>query len=605
MTKRIKLFVFVLTMVLTAAISASGACAAWNAADEVRRLDKEAPSIDGFKGASALQWLSDRTFRLLADGSMEEDSHQIVMMGETIPSEWKERKIPVRGDVKITDAAWYNPMTGLKEGDLSVTQETLSGGAKVFIVRTPSGAVGRAVVLSVRETYRRSQGIGETIYMAGPLPVWEQNVTAVVPEGMDLFWSAMEIKDPVVTTAAGVKSYKWTVMNQERWLGRGFLVYKRPWLSFSAKKGVVQNLKDANEIAASVPDLPLPAEAAGGKKGAQKLMEWLSDPRTTLEGYPHGWVRPASQIPPRGPWTPWEKTLLLSRWLNKLGWKSEVWWQALTAMDEDSPASDNIWVAPVLEVSNGGKGVLCEAGQASEFGKTSPSIAGSDIYRLIGDKPHKRTVKAGSPSDHKLDLLWVLRLNDKGSAAGRLTASVTGAWTDLFSDGSMPSLNGLSEFLRTRINFAIPAMTLTPVSVKPDGSGYKMEFDVKCTPAILNGGDLLLRLPGGIPSSVGEMIDQQTDYTFRFPFTIVQRVRMDMPGGYRMLQEPPVRKLGAGTKALLNESIIHWPKKAQLVADSVWTVKLLEVSGDYAKLLKEELNACLRWPVINIPFRKR
>ena len=607
MAKRIKFLLFAVTLLFAAGAFASGAFAAWDAADEVRRLNKEAPSLDGFKGAQALVWLNDRSFRLLADGRMEEESHQIVMMGETIPDEWKELRVPTRenGEVKVEDAAWYNPMTGLREGDLSVSQETLAGGAAATVIKTPNGAAGRAVVLSLRQIYSRRQGIDETISMAGPLPIWEQNVTAQVPEAMELFWSAQDIKDPAVTTANGVKSYKWTVMNQEQWLGKGFLVYKRPWLAFSTKKGLAQNLRSMNELAASVPALPLPAEAGSGKKGAQKLMEWLSDPRTTLEGYPHGWVRPAAQIPARGPWTPWEKTLLLSKWLKALGWKSEVWWQAPTELDEDSPSSASLWTAPVLEVSDGGKGVLCEAGQASDFGKTSPSIAGSNIYHLTGDKARKRTVRVGSPSDHRLDLLWVLDLDNKGTAAGKLTVSVTGAWTELFSDGSMPSLNSMGELVKSKINFALPAMTITPVAVKPEGSGYKMEFTVRCMPAILNGGDLLLRLPGGIPSDVGEMINQQSDYTFRFPFTIIQRVRMDMPGGYRMLQEPPVSKLGVGTKALLNESIIHWPKKAQLVADSVWTVKLLDVSGDYSRLLKQELSACLRWPVINIPFRKK
>ena len=87
-------------------------------------------------------------------------------------------------------------------------------------------------------------------------------------------------------------------------------------------------------------------------------------------------------------------------------------------------------------------------------------------------------------------------------------------------------------------------------------------------------------------------------------FMIDQKVHINMPKGYKIIQTPPVKKLGEGSKAILKESIIHWPKKAQLLADSVWIVKTTQVDQALASVLREELNACLRWPVLDIPFRK-
>ena len=55
---------------------------------------------------------------------------------------------------------------------------------------------------------------------------------------------------------------------------------------------------------------------------------------------------------------------------------------------------------------------------------------------------------------------------------------------------------------------------------------------------------------------------------------------------------------------MLKESITHWPKKAELLADSTWVVKSREIDGTLAQVLREELAASLRWPVLDLPFRK-
>ncbi|MCE5201060.1 MAG: hypothetical protein LLF78_00900 [Synergistaceae bacterium] len=590
-------------------ILGSSASFALDSSAEVRRLNREAPSLDGFAGMDALVWLRDNTYRMLADGTMENTRNTIVMMGERIPDPWKEIKIPVPSDGTLTidEAAWYNPMTGLKEGTLRIEEERLNGGALVKVIKTPDEAVGRAVVLVERETRSKRYGVDETIAMAGPLPIWEQNLLVELPEGRELYWIARDVKDPVIGKSGGVQSYKWTIMNQEPWHGEGFVVYKRPSLSFSSRKGITQSLSAMDEVAKMIPSIPLPNFAVKGDKAKTgiKLMEWISAPSRTLAGYPRGWVRSTEQIPAGGPWTPWEQTLILNKWLKKLGWQSYVWWQAAEELDKDSPATSSIWISPVLELAaTGGKSYFYQAGQTSDFGMTSPAIAGSHLYRLKNGEYEHRSVDSGSASDHRLAFLWILDLNDAGGADGTLSINVSGGWTELMSGGHIPSQEGLGGFLRGKVDFAIPGMELTPTSVTPTSTGYKLDFRVKCVPGIVHNGNLLLRLPGGIPVRVGEMIGRNSDYILRFPFTVDQKVRMKMPRGYKLIQVPPVKKLGEGSKAILKESIIYWPKKAQLLADSTWTVKLTKVDSGLAALLKEELDACLRWPVLDLPFRK-
>lgn len=582
---------------------------AWNTPDEIRRLNKEVPSIEGFIGATSLVWLKNNDFRMLNDGAMEETHYYVVLTGESIPDQLKEMKIPIpaEGSVNILEAAWYNPMTSMKEGELPLSEESLNCGASVKIINVPDEAVGRVVVLIVRTKHEKRYGVDGTIDMSGPLPIWEQNVTVELPEGRELYWYVRDIKDPEVIKISGQQKYKWTVMNQTKWDGEGFVVYKRPSLSFSSRKGVDRSLLAMKDLVNTLPSIDFPKSiySADKTKMGLKLMEWIAQPSKQLSGYPRNWIRSFENIPRDGPWTQWEQTLILNKWLNSIGWESRIWWQALMELDKESPASVSLWTAPILELSpNGGKTEFYQAGQTSAYGVTAPSIAGALLYRLKDGSHEKKTVSSGRPTDHKLEFLWDLDLNEIGSAEGILMITVSGGWAQLMSDGYLPSQSGLSDFLTKRVNFAIPGMVLLPLSVEPTKTGYKLKFNVNCMPGIVLGDNLLLRLPGGVPSRVGEMIGKENSYTLRFPFVINQKIRMSMPSGYKIVQSPPVKKLGEGTKAVLKESITHWPKKAQLVANSTWVVKSVAIDDHLAAILKEELAACLRWPVLDLPFRK-
>ncbi|WP_288333665.1 hypothetical protein [Cloacibacillus porcorum] len=588
--------------------SAVAACA-WNSGDEIARLKKEVPSLETFGDNSAVIWLRNNESRMLADGSMENRRYTIIMMGEQVPEDWKTLRYPVpaEGSLVVEEAAWYNPMTGMKEGSLPVTEEKLAGGSAVSVISVPDDTVGRAVVIVVKENHANRYGVDETVNMAGSLPIWEQNVSVELPEGMEIFWTGRDMKEPLITKQNNVQRYSWQVMNQLPWHGEGFVTNERPMLSFSSKKGVLHSLRIIREMAASMPSLPLPVSMKGDSaRAGAKLIEWVSAPERTLVGYPENWVRAADQIPVEGPWTPWEQTLLLNKWLASQGWTVSLWLEGKMPLDETTPASTTLFAYPVLELKprEGAKSSYFKAGLPFTFDRVPSSIAGTELYGLKDDEYVTKRLPAGSSSDNRLALLWRLKLDDQGKAEGKLDVTVTGGWSDIFSGNEVPSLNKIGTFLLAKINFAIPGMDITPTAVEPLPTGYKLSFDVRCVPGIIHGGSMLLRLPGGIPLRVSEMIGREKKYTLRFPFIIDQKVRMSMPRGFRMLQTPPLKQLGTGTKAVLKESITHWPKKAELLADSTWVVKSREIDGTLAQVLREELAASLRWPVLDLPFRK-
>lgn len=584
------------------------AFAAWDSEREIMRLKDEVPSMEIYGSNDAVIWLRNDESRLTASGSVEKLRATVIMMGEKVPEGWKTVRYPVPsgGSLSVEEAAWYNTMTGMKEGDLRVEDETLPGGAVVRVVTVPEDTIGRAVVIVVKETRESKNGVSGTVNMAGDLPIWEQNVSVEVPEGTEIFWSGREMREPEESMSGGRVKYSWQVMNQLPWRGEGFVVNERPMLCFSTAKGVLAGLREADELAASVPQLPLPAAAKGDARLAGgRLIAWVNSPERTLTGYP-AWVRGRGEIPADGPWTPWEQAFLLHKWLTELGWDSKIWWNSKMYADATSPAAVSLFEEPVLELKAPGasRSSYFAPGLPYGTGRVPLSLAGTELYGA-GETEHKtKKLSDGSASASRLALLWKLKLAADGRAEGKLDVTVTGGWNALLSGSGMPKVEEAAAVVLEKLNFAMLGMSLTPVEVKEEKDGYKMTFNVSCTPGIIHGDSMLLRLPGGVPMRVSEMIGREDDYTLRFPFTIDQKVRMSMPGGFRLLQDPALKQLGEGSKAVLRESITHWPKRGELLADSLWVVKTREVEGITAQLLREELAAALRWPVLDLPFRK-
>lgn len=585
------------------------ASAAWDSEREIMRLKDEVPSMEIYGSNDAVIWLRNDESRLTASGLVERLHATVIMMGEKVPESLKTVRYPVPtgGSLTVEEAAWYNTMTGMKEGDLPVNDERLAGGATVRVVTVPEDTIGRAVVIVTKETRESRNGVSGAVNMAGDLPIWEQNVSVEVPEGTEIFWSGREMREPSESMSGGSVKYSWQVMNQLPWLGEGFVVNERPMLSFSTNVGVLTGIREADELAASVPQLPMPSGIKGDARSAGgRLIARVNSPERTLSGYPADWVRGNDEIPEDGPWTPWEQAFLLHKWLTELGWDSKVWWNAKMYADATSPAAVSLFEGPVLELKAPGasRSSFFAPGIPYGSGRVPLSLVGTELYG-DGEKEHKtKKLSDGSASASRLALLWRLKLAADGRAEGKLKVTVTGGWNALLSGSGMPKVEEAAKLVLEKLNFAMLGMHLTPVEVKEEKDGYRMEFNVSCTPGIIHGDSMLLRLPGGVPMRVSEMIGQEDNYTLRFPFTIDQKVRMSMPGGFRLLQEPALKQLGEGSKAVLRESITHWPKRGELLADSLWVVKTREVEGITAQLLREELAATLRWPVLNLPFRK-
>lgn len=598
MRKTFKYFLFALILITAVSTSAF----AWNASDEVMRLNREAPSMDTFGNPLAVVWLKNQEMKLNKDGVLDITRYLIIYFGERIPNSLREYKVaaPAEGELNIS-AGIYNPMNGIQERRLQSEISEIPGGTKIHTVAVPDEACGRALVIVEKEKRIGTDGINETIPMAAQYPIWEQKISAEVPSDKSLFWLANEMREPEIINEGGRKAYFWDVTNQPAWHGAGMVVFQRPYISFTSEEKLEPVLKAMQKKAESYARIEAPVYG-----DAKKLMKWLENPEKNEANLPRNMIRHISMLPKDGPWTQAERTLLLNGWLNKNNKGTQIWWQSPTVITEDSSVAEDFWTAPVIVETEGKKkATYYHCGQGVEYGEVSPFLAGTDVYSLKpGGGIQSKEVKAGDPSNHKFYLLWNLKLGNDGVAEGTLSAIVDGAWAGIFSNGAVPSAEQAVQLITKKADFAIAGMTLTAEKVTPRTSGYRIDFKVRCALGIIQNKNMLVRLPGGVPEILGELVNDEENIQFRFPFVIEQKVVMSTPKGYKCFQ--PVVNKAVGTKKTshLVEKIAHNDPRNKLEAEYVWVVKKLKLEMEDGRTLKQQLGEVLRWPVLNLPFRK-
>ncbi len=602
----------------------AGAGFAWNPKEEVQRLGKDIPSMDTFGNPQAVIWLKNQEMRLNQDNSVDNFKYTVVYFGDRIPADWREHKVvaPVDGDTRILLAAIFNPVTGVQESTLKTEFATLPGGCKVYTVHVPDTARKKVIVLVEAERRIGQENVDVTVSMAEPYPVWEQKIAVQMTQDKPLYWFANKMREPDILKSENGRIYFWSVTNQPAWHGDGIRIFQRPFISFSASPKLSTVLAKMQEKAELYRKVELPSSAP---MSADRLINWLEAPERNETQLPKNAIRPLNMLPKEGPWTPAERTLLLNACFNRQGRGTKIWWQAPTTVMADSSVAEDFWSSPVIVNAAGKKSTYYQAGQGVEYGDVSPLLAGTDIYRFADKKSEAaaddsgkakkkkkisdygyetREVKAGSPADHRLSLSWSLRITPDGAADGSLSAIIDGAWAGLFSGGSLPTKDVAVQLLTRRINLAIPGMILTPTDVKMRPSGYKLDFKVHCALGIVQNRNMLLRLPGGIPEILGQLLYDNDSVTFRFPFMIDQHVRIDMPKGYKSFTKDINNVIGTKKSSQLVEKITYNPARTVLEADCKWIVKKLKQEMDDAQVLKQQIGAFLAWPSLNLPFRK-
>jgi hypothetical protein len=204
MMKRGKLLVILLMLFVSPGFAAAGDAAdydgGWDAAGEIRRLGGEVPSTEAFGGESGVVWLDSHIYEMKPDGTASRTRRYIVMPAaghERASASLMIQPYPREPDASLTvsEAALYNPSTAERIGGLSVAEHERDG-VRAVIVSLPADFSGGLAVIETTEEVPRRFFLDDVIPLAGDLPAWEQNVLVEMPEGMNMYWEGIGVRDP-------------------------------------------------------------------------------------------------------------------------------------------------------------------------------------------------------------------------------------------------------------------------------------------------------------------------------------------------------------------------------------------------------------------------
>ena len=353
------------------------------------------------------------------------------------PDSWLTWEIPVPpgGEARILLAGLYGIPFGNLQSPLIPLQREHEG-IPVLQLRVPYHGDQVALVLEYQQIFPRRFDVGDFLWLQKDLPIWEQEILARVPREASLYWEGVGVNAPSVESTETQDLYVWRSINNPSWTGGGLVAEGRPSLAFSMRQGILGGLKTLEGYEKQSYPEPegifrhIASDSKPHRRG-KGLLDEMNKKSYLLRDIPSRMVRPGEDIPAQGPWTSWERTLLAQSWLRGVGWQVSLWWVPVFPLSEKVPATQDIWLEPVLECNPpGDTPFLYLFGQTVEHGKTPSSLWGKTLYRVSGLQVQTKKVPEGSLEDHRLTLAWNLSMDLRGEAEGFLDLYVRGdGWT--------------------------------------------------------------------------------------------------------------------------------------------------------------------------------
>jgi hypothetical protein len=254
-------------------------------------------------------------------------------------------------------------------------------------------------------------------------------------------------------------------------------------------------------------------------------------------------------------------------------------------------------------VTGGQEEIYYKPGGAGNYGIPHPSLYGVPLYRAGSSGIEKIVTPVGSAGEHTLTQKWKVSIDESGVASGELDITVNGAWMGVFALDGDASLEELSSRILKNFNFNVSSLELEAKSMKRTGRGCRVSFALNAAPGIVSGRDILFKLMGGFPACFEEIPRSGAKYTLRFPFIFEIDSVITTPKGYRTLSLPGKLKSG-DSKAELDQSVEHWPRRRQAEASCRWTVRAYDIDEYLSGRLAEHLGAVIAWADTAIPLRK-
>ena len=574
---------------------------------DIARLIQESPGFSDHPDSRGIVWLRRVHYGLEADGSMTRFTTRVILARRGISEKWTRWTFPADegSSVEVLSSALYDPGTG---GLLApvIPLRTEKEGVPVVEILFPDIQDEFIILLSLKEVFARKFAVEDLLWLNEELPQWEQSVTVDVSSGSGLALASSGAGEPKKGKTGPLDRYTWQVMNSPAWSGRTLKSGARSFLAFSTHKGPAPLALALDPLEKRLLPSPPPGAQAlidsGNKlKAGYGLMEWLRNAPSFPSGFPSSFVR--ADIPAAGPWTEWEKVLLLNRWIRNTGWESRLSWVAAHPLGENSPASLASIIRPVTELSY--KGVspfYYDFGALSLPGETPPSLWGKYIYTRSETGLEEKTASGSSAAEHRLSIEWVLDLDKEGKTSGKVTVFVRNGWVAFFFPRSAPDDASIARMARE----------LFPDRRFPEGSGevkaikygWQITLPAEEKQSIVSGGAMLVPFPGATPSWIAELGRPSGTYRMSFPFVAEQQFVLRMPPktDVVMLPDGVKREL---EKVRYEESVYYNKRRNTITAESKIVLSADEITEGIGRALAEGAQRWMAYSSRTLPLRIR
>ncbi len=574
---------------------------------DIPRLIQESPGFLDHPGSAGIFWLRDVRYSLGSDGSMERLTTRVILARRGIEDRWTRWEIPVpeNGRVEVLNAGLYDPGSGRLLAPV-LPRETVRDGIPVVDVLFPDLQEEFIMAFSLREAFPKTFFMDDFLWMHHPLPQWEQRVTVDVPRDLPFVVGSSGVGQFKREKVGDADRYTWVSVNTPAWTDRTLLSGSRGYIAFSMRKGqesLARRLSDIERV--SVPEVPKGVKTllSRGDRNQQvsALMKWLQAAPSLGGGMIPTRVR--NPIPSEGPWTLWEKAILLNSWVRAAGWQSRLAWVAAYPFDDEAPATFEAILRPVTELSAKGTDALyADLLQGSFTGENSFSLAGWPLYALDGMRLKALKVSPGSADDNRLSVGWTLGLDETGALSGTVNVYVRKGWSALF----FPKNETDEGLVRQLAADLFPFLTYAPgiATVKPIKYGWQVSFPVTLRQSIVDGGAMLVPYPATYPSWLMELARQTEEYATRFPFVAEQEFIIKLPPRTYVVLFPSKLERTL-RKVRYQESVTYNKTRHMITGRSQIVLSTGDITSDVAIGLAEAVHRWMAFGTKNLPLRSR
>nr|HPI97464.1 hypothetical protein [Synergistales bacterium] len=226
-----------------------------------------------------------------------------------------------------------------------------------------------------------------------------------------------------------------------------------------------------------------------------------------------------------------------------------------------------------------------------------PGLWGKNLYSLQGDSLERVAVPRGKASDHRLAIRWDLHLEQNGVMSGDMEAVILNGWNDIFFSGLPSDEDIIREFLQSSLEGTLQG----PPEIESLKGGLRVRVKVIMNSTIMNGNNLLVRVPYFFIPQIPEMSKANSLSSLRFPFAAEQSFEISFPDEMELLALP--NTMPRETEGLSLQETFSLNNRKNIVKGMIKIVSTLDrVDESTGSFLIDSLRKWVIWADKSLAF---